>query len=283
MPEGKASGRGLLLTAALTLAVTWVALLLVFPSLAAWITGAQDPLPMPGFAFLIYFGLTAVGVAIFVTTSEARQREFSEPVTAFLRPGGSTRRRAVRRAVLAAIPALAAVVAFRVIAPSSDPPTESRLQHPTLPRAFENLQSTARYPSDEAVRAFQMRAGLDGAALGAARERLVKANMEEGRVLYMKNCRPCHGTKADGAGPMARGFRLKPANFTDPGTIATLVEPYLLWRVRSGGVGLPPVAAPWDSAMPRWESDLSDEQIWKIILAEYDIGAVEPRLPESIE
>jgi mono/diheme cytochrome c family protein len=272
-----------LLTAALILVVAWAVLLLIFPTLAAWIVGAEDPLPMPGFAFLIYFGLTSVGTAIFVTTSERRLGEFSQPIAAFLRPGGSQRRRIVRGAVLVVIPFLVAAAAFRMLAPSSEPPTESRLQHPTIPGAFEKLQSTARYPSDEAVLAFQTTAGLPDIGLAAAREELVKANMEEGRVLYMKNCRPCHGTKADGAGPMARGFRLKPANFTDPGTIATLVEPYLLWRVRSGGVGLPPVAAPWDSAMPRWENDLSDEQIWKIILAEYDIGAVDPRLPESIE
>jgi mono/diheme cytochrome c family protein len=144
------------------------------------------------------------------------------------------------------------------------------------------MKSEARHPSEETLKAFMQATGLSG-PITEAKAALVKANMEEGRVLYMINCRPCHGTKADGIGPMARGFRLKPANFTDPGTIATLVEPYLFWRVRTGGIGLPAVAAPWDSAMPRWESDLSDEQIWKIILAEYDIGAVDPRLPEKME
>ena len=283
MPEQQKGGGGkLLLTTSITLVAVYFFLALIFPTLAAWIVGAEDPLPIPGFAFLIYFGLTSVGVAIFVTTSEVRLHDFADPIARFLVPGGSSLRRGVRASVLVAVPLLGAYSTFDVLAPSSEPPTESRLQHPTIPGKFENMESEARHPSEETLKAFMQATGLSGPR-SEAQAALVKANMEEGRVLYMINCRPCHGTKADGIGPMARGFRLKPANFTDPGTIATLVEPYLLWRVRTGGIGLPGVAAPWDSAMPRWESDLSDEQMWKIILAEYDIGAVEPRLPETME
>jgi hypothetical protein len=106
--------------------------------------------------------------------------------------------------------------------------------------------------------------------------------IEEGRILYQKNCRPCHGTPAHGQGPMARGFRLRPADFTDPGTIATLVENYPFWRIQKGGIGLPNAATPWDSAMPRWEGELTDEEIWKIIMAEYQIAGKEPRKPERI-
>ena len=283
MPEPRSGGTGkLFLTTAITLLAMYVFLRLVFPTLAAWIVGAEDPLPIPGFAFLIYFGLTSIGLAIFVTTSEGRLHDFADPIARFLVPGGSRLRRRLRAAVLVGIPLLCGYSTFNSLAASIEPPTESRLQHPTIPRKFENLESEARHPSDETLKAFMEATGLSGPT-SEATAALVRANMEEGRVLYMINCRPCHGTKADGAGPMARGFPLKPANFTDPGTIATLVEPYLLWRVRTGGIGLPAVGAPWDSAMPRWGSDLSDEQIWKIILAEYDIGAVEPRLPERME
>ena len=82
---------------------------------------------------------------------------------------------------------------------------------------------------------------------------------------------------------MARGFRLKPADFTHPGTIATLVEAYLFWRIKEGAPGLPPEASPWDSAMPAWKDELTDEEIWKIILAEYEIAGMEPRKPEKHE
>lgn len=82
---------------------------------------------------------------------------------------------------------------------------------------------------------------------------------------------------------MGWGFRLKPVDFRDLGTIATLVESYLFWRIKEGGLGLPPQASPWDSAMPAWKDELSDEEIWKIILAEYDTAGVEPRKPEKLE
>jgi len=82
---------------------------------------------------------------------------------------------------------------------------------------------------------------------------------------------------------MAGGFRLRPANFTDPGTIATVIEAYVFWRVKEGGRGLPVESTPWDSAMPTWKHELTDEQIWKIILAEYNTAGTEPRIPEHLE
>jgi hypothetical protein len=41
-------------------------------------------------------------------------------------------------------------------------------------------------------------------------------------------------------------------------------------------------ATPWDSTMPPWEPDFTDEQIWKIIMGEYVTAGVEPRIPEEI-
>jgi hypothetical protein len=73
---------------------------------------------------------------------------------------------------------------------------------------------------------------------------------------------------------------LRPVSFRDPGTIATVVEPYVFWRIKEGAFGLPPIAAPWESAMPAW-GELSDEEIWKIILAAYAIAGKEPRTPEG--
>jgi mono/diheme cytochrome c family protein len=81
---------------------------------------------------------------------------------------------------------------------------------------------------------------------------------------------------------MAYGFRLRPANFRSEDTIATVIESYAFWRVREGGVGLPSEGSPWDSAMPAWKDELTDDQIWKIIAAEYAIAGVEPRRPEAL-
>ena len=80
---------------------------------------------------------------------------------------------------------------------------------------------------------------------------------------------------------MAYGFRLKPADFTTEDTIATVIEAYTFWRIKEGGIGLPTAGSPWDSAMPAWQDELTEEEIWKIIAAEYDTAGVEPRRPEA--
>ncbi len=114
-----------------------------------------------------------------------------------------------------------------------------------------------------------------------ARAALHEKNLFEGRALYAMNCRPCHGDSVAGDGPMADGFKLRPINFTDNGTIETIVEGYTFWRVTNGGPGLPNEATPWDSAMPEWKLNLSEEERWKIIMAEYDLAEKTPRIRES--
>lgn len=114
-----------------------------------------------------------------------------------------------------------------------------------------------------------------------AKAALVEKTLFEGRALYAMNCRACHGDSVSGDGPMADGFKLRPINFTDNGTIETVVEGYTFWRVTNGGSGLPTEATPWDSAMPEWKLSLTEEERWKIILAEYDLAQKTPRIPEQ--
>lgn len=104
-----------------------------------------------------------------------------------------------------------------------------------------------------------------------------------GKGLYAAFCSPCHGANFDGKGPASVGFNPPPANFSDPGTIAQLQESYLFWRIKKGGVGLPVEGMPWKSAMPRWEAELPDEWIWKIIMGEYDGAGQSPRTWEEEE
>jgi mono/diheme cytochrome c family protein len=119
------------------------------------------------------------------------------------------------------------------------------------------------------------------ASMETARAALVDKHLFEGRALYAMNCRPCHGDSVAGDGPMADGFKLRPINFTDNGTIETIVEGYTFWRVMNGGPGLPTEATPWDSAMPVWKFNLTEEERWKIIMAEYDLAEKTPRIPEK--
>lgn len=122
---------------------------------------------------------------------------------------------------------------------------ESRIAHPAVPIEYRNLVDPFK--------------GADPATK-------IKF-IEEGRLLFQKNCRPCHGAKAMGDGPMAVGFTLKPADLTDPSSIKALGENYAFWRIKEGGIGLPPESTPWNSPMPRWKKELTDEEIWKIIMA----------------
>ena len=114
-----------------------------------------------------------------------------------------------------------------------------------------------------------------------AKAALLAKNLFEGRALYAMNCRACHGDSVSGNGPMADGFKLRPIDFTDNGTIETIVEGYTLWRVTNGGPGLPVEATPWASAMPEWKLSLTELQRWMIILAEYDLAGKTPRIPEG--
>lgn len=268
------------------LVVVWLLLEWGLPWLGMWVTGRDRPLPIPGVVYTIYFLLALVGAAVYVTTSDESIREFFRPLTAGLRgpdPGAphARWRRAARMVGLGLVPLVAGGTVWARTAPKVQSPTILRLQHPTIPGAYERLQNPFREPTDGIVRTWMADRGVGG-SLEDGRNAFKESVLAEGRVIFQVNCRPCHGDAADGDGPMARGFRLKPANFTDPGTIATVVEPYAFWRVTEGGPGLPPEATPWDSAMPVWRKDLTDEQKWKAVLAAYDLAGVEPRKPEKL-
>jgi mono/diheme cytochrome c family protein len=132
----------------------------------------------------------------------------------------------------------------------------------------------------EPIKKFLANIKSDNVSPETAKAALMEKNLFEGRALYAMNCRPCHGDSVSGDGPMADGFKLRPINFTDNGTIETIVEGYTFWRVTNGGPGLPTEATPWDSAMPQWKFNLTEEERWKIILAEYDLAEKTPRIPE---
>lgn len=257
------------------------------PYFSMIITGKENPLPVPGAALVMYLLLALVGAFVYITYREERRQEFIRPIAVLLRgratnnPGGKAYDLS-RVAILVAFPLLIGWTVYSQTVPEANSPTGLRIQHPTIPGQYEKLVNPFRNPSDEVVKKFIEEEKLDNISLEKARAALVRKYIVEGRTLYQINCRPCHGTRAAADGPMARGFRLKPADFTDPGTIATVVEAYAFWRIKEGGPGLPAESSPWDSAMPRWKDELTDEQIWKIILAEYDTAGVEPRIPEKL-
>lgn len=268
--------------AVITLMIVYAIIKLVIPVVSMWITHRPYPLIVPTTLTVIYMLLAVTGLGIYITMTEENMQEFLRPIRRFLRGEAAGAAAMARPVVLVLIPLLSGYVAYQRTAPQVQSPTGIRIQHPTIPGQYEKLINPYRDPSEALVKQFMQDQGLEG-SVEDGRKQLAAVAMTEGRGLYQKNCRPCHGSKADGNGPMALGYRLRPANFRDPGTIATVVEAYAFWRIKEGGRGLRNESTPWDSVMPAWKDELSDDQIWKIVLAEYDTADVEPRKPEKLE
>jgi len=255
-------------------------------------------LPAPAAALSMYTWLMMVAIAIYILSSEERILDFMSPVHQFLKPQTSLLKKGIQLVVMVTIPLFGGWSYFDSNSPKMVSPTAVRIQHPTMPGSFEDMENPMRHPTDEQVEEFivEQKELAEEAADDEEMEPVnVPSNKKEGRLaliakwteegaaLYAVNCRPCHGMQADGVGPMAVGWRLQPANFRDPGTIATIVEEYAFWRVSKGGPGLPSASTPWDSAMPIWDLDLTEDERWKLLLGEYFLAGVGPRQTEKLE
>lgn len=235
-------GPSLAVKGGILLAAVFVALKFVLPLLTA-------PLPMS--LIYLYLFLTIIGIVVYGTLSGESTEALLGPIFRFLSGegiGGVVK--STRLAVLVLFPLLVGWQTYGGLAPNTQPPAESRTIHPAPPGEFVGLSNPLPNTPE---------------------------NVMMGTGLYAAYCLPCHGPKFNGNGSASDGFNPPPANFADPGTIAMLQESYLFWRIKKGGVGLSVEGHPWKSAMPRWEVELSDDQIWKIIMAEYAGAGQKPR------
>ena len=218
----------------------------------------EHTMPTPSTLMMWYMIMGVLAGLVYATTSNQKFADF----LGFLLPEkGAMVKSFIRKMLFFAFPVIIGWFVYTWSIPGAASPVELRIQHPTLPQEFEKMENPFRSADAETQRKC----------------------IEEGKILFQTNCRPCHGSKADGNGPFANSFRLRPINFQDPGTIATVVDNYLFWRIKEGGPGLPSEATPWDSAMPAWKDDLKDDEVWKIIMGEYDAAGVMPRQREKVE
>lgn len=171
------------------------------------------------------------------------------------------------------IPLAAGFMAFRDATREVQPPAAGRTIHPAPPSEI-----TFRGKKIDLLKASNPYRALE-----SGDKQAFAAHLESGREVYYRNCIFCHGDNMQGDGQYAHGFDPPPANFDDPNTIAMLQESYLFWRIAKGGPGLPDESAPWASAMPEWETRLSEEQIWDVILFLYAFTGLKPRAQEHVE
>jgi hypothetical protein len=208
--------------------------------------------PLPSSLIMIYMFLVTAGLWMYLSLYDEKMEEFLGPIKSFLRgwAGENIAITALRVVTLIAIPLYVGSSVYARLSPSNQPPIEQRVIHPAPPTEFVGLTNPVPHTPQ---------------------------NVMAGKGLFIAYCSPCHGIKLDGKGPQYKGFDPPPANFVDVGTIAQLQEAFLFWRISKGGVGLPIEGQPWKSAMPRWETRIAPENIWKIIMYEYEGSGHQPR------
>ncbi len=212
--------------------------------------------PLPFSVIFMYMSLALVGAILYLTLFFNIRDVVVTPLFAFLGGGVEGRMaRGGRYAVLVAVPLVIWFGSYRKFTKEVEAPFDPRVIHPAPPGEFTGLYNPFQTDNQEERRKF----------------------IEEGKVIYYQNCVFCHGDLLDGKGIFAHGFNPTPANFQDPTTIAMLQESFLFWRVSTGGIGLPLESTPWNSAMPRWETMLTEGEIWKVILFLYDYTGFKPR------
>lgn len=215
----------------------------------------------------MYLAMVTIAGFVFLASDEGRWKRFKEPILDLLTPGpGQTMaKRAGRIAVLTILPFFGAYLVFLRLNPTANPPAEIRKVHPAPP------DSVTVHGKEYKLQGLNNPFRVDDPAKQAQ-------YTQEGKKIYYSNCFVCHGDAMNGQGMFAQGFNPPPADFADPGTIAMLTESFVFWRVSKGGPGLPEDSnTSWNSAMPVWETMLTEDEIWKAILWIYAGTGRKPR------
>jgi mono/diheme cytochrome c family protein len=85
-------------------------------------------------------------------------------------------------------------------------------------------------------------------------------NISSGKILYQKTAKPlacfqCHGTNGGGNGPMAKGMRPEPRNFSCKAMMEKIPDGQLFWIIKNGSKG---------TGMLGFKA-LDDDQVWQVL------------------
>ena len=227
--------------------------------------GGVWSVPLPASVISMYLGLILLAILVHVSVEDDRFREFLRPIKETL---ADDNRRTRCTVLFVLIPLVMLVFSFSKVSTKAEAPASVRTAHPAPPDELTYLDKVIG-PTQEVENPFRHLEKDD--------EEAFKIHVDNGRRVYYQNCFYCHGDDLDGEGHFAHGFNPLPANFQDPGIIPILQESFLFWRISKGGPGLPPRGTPWDSAMPVWENDLTEEEIWDVIIFLSEYTGYKPR------
>lgn len=226
--------------------------------------------PLPSSLVWMFMPIVTLALLIHLTASTERMEAAKRVLVRFM---ADDRYLIPLVVVVVLIPSLVAVQTYFDVTQEPQPPLSGRTIHPPPPTEIQyegesmNLV-TATNPYRE---------------LEESDPEAFDRHVANGRRVYYQNCVFCHGDDLAGEGEFAHGLDPLPADFQDSGTIAQLQESYLFWRIAKGGPGLPSESTPWSSAMPAWEGQLSEQEIWEVILFLYEYTGHEPRASEASE
>lgn len=226
--------------------------------------------PLPSSVVSMFMFIITLTLLAYLTSSTERMQEVTRALVVFV----SDRRFRIRLIIgLVALPLLVAFRVYITVTERPEPPASARTIHPPPP---DTIPFKGRQINLIAVEnPFRELETSDADAFNT--------HVENGRRVYFQNCVFCHGADMRGDGLYTHGFDPIPTNFQDATTIAMLQESYLFWRIARGAPGLPSESAPWLSSMPAWETFLTEEEIWDVILFLYDYTDLRPRAREAHE
>lgn len=242
-------------------AIWWIGVYLVFRY-------GVDP-PMPTSILGMFMFIISLVLVAYLTAANDRIREVADSLIAFF---VNPEYKVALGLTLVLLPLLVAFQVYSGMSGQPQAPLSARTIHPPPPGSisYQGKQIdllTVHNPFRD---------------LEQSDPTVFEAHVAGGRAVYYQNCVYCHGDNMEGDGFFAHGFNPIPANFQDPTTIAMLQESYLFWRIAKGAPGLPSESTPWLSAMPAWETFLSEEEIWEVILFLYDYTEQRPRVSEEV-
>lgn len=131
----------------------------------------------------------------------------------------------------------------------------------TLEDSFNNLIQSIKDKND----ASKINLAVNGINSGLLKDFDIKLNeaptqpvsLENGRLIYLSNCRLCHGIAGQGDGPLASQFDPKPAALADPeltGDAAT--KPFDNFQIISVGIA--------NTGMVGWADQFSESELWDV-------------------